>query len=59
MLFSLFEKSYILFMCMNKKVTNSYSKKLYKLNNTRNKQGGFKDVGSWNFGTRKYWKSSC
>ena len=37
MLFSLFEKSYILFMCMNKKVTSSYEKKLYKLSNTRNK----------------------
>lgn len=50
MLFSLFEKSYILFLCTNiKKVTNSCDKKLYKLNNTRNKQGGFKDVGSWNF----------
>lgn len=48
MLFSLFEKSYILFLCTNKKVTNSYKKKLYKLNNkkqTRRK----KDVGSWNF----------
>lgn len=37
MLFSLFEKSYILFLCTNKKVTNSCDKKLYKLNNTRNK----------------------
>lgn len=47
MLFSLFEKSYILFLCTNKKVTSSCDKKLYKQHTKQTRRK--KDVGSWNF----------